>query len=262
MTNFATHRRMMPIIAALAVLFLSSCSTDLKFGTGAIYPTSYRSQEGIIVSLPDDVKDRVYKIRVGSFINAHFFKVSVFDAYREEIGARAKGVFRGGVTLTTHDVLSQIQWQDPADGPVATAPSRDVQTILGEMGSLERKELSKEEQKNKSQEKLAEEAIRASSLEMLEQKEIGYLLRFQDAQFAMIDQRATVSFSILLVDWRTKNILLRKRYQGRSRAFDPYNNMKTNEKELRAALKEAFSISMRPMIEDIGEASGALRTYK
>lgn len=258
--------RIMPLALVLLAGLLAACTTRLDFSRAAPFQSPIRVDEAVLISFPQTIAKREYKVKIGKLWDTQVFAVPIMDAYKNEVSARMKSVFRGGVTVITDTALAQIIQADPESGVSNEPAARDLEAILADLTETEqlrRRELSKEDvedaktkRSSRRQEELTQEALRASQLEMMEQRDYGYLLDFQDAQLGMIDKRFVVSYRVRLVDWRTNNELLNKRYTARSRVLDARRNMKTNEKLLTDLVKEAFSGAMNQMMNDMTEVSG------
>lgn len=259
------HLRLTPLALLLLVGLLAACSTRLDFSRAAPYQSPVRVDDAVLISFPQDIEKREYKVKIGKLWDTHVFMVPVMDAYKNEVAARMKSVFRGGVTVITDTALSQIKQADPALGVPNEPATRDLETILSELteteqlrrGEIEEEEVDEANRRanSKRQEELTQEALRASQLEMMEQRDYGYHLEFLDAQLGMIDKRFVVSYRVRLLDWRTGNELLNKRYTARSRVLDARRNMRTNQKLLTDLVKEAFSGSMNQMMSDMTQVS-------
>lgn len=254
----------------LGVLVLAAgCRSKLEFISTAPYQSPYRVNDAVIVSYPDELMDRKYRVKTGGFFDTHVYIIDVLEAYNNETASRMKSFFTRGVTVTTHSVLQQLYKSEPDDidldlpgeGEEATAEEkkadRDLEAILDEMARIEQGEkVRNEEGKKRKLPDLTEEALTQSSIEMLEQRKPGYALVFGDAQLGFIERRATVSFRAQLIDWRTKNVLLDRRYKGQSRRFEPFQNKTSNKNKLIELIKEAFSGTMTQMMDDIAITTG------
>ena len=260
------------VMVMMVVVLAGGCRTRVNFSAGAPYPTGFdKVNDAVIVSFPDAIKERTYKVRVGSLWEAHTFVMPVMEAYQAETTARMNGVFSRGVTMTSHKSLEELderraQYQEAKSAELANTSTEtrkgeelDEEVTQSELdrilADLEKKEKG-EGDVDKSEAELVDEALRQASMEMVEQKGASYLLVFRDALFGMPEQRIMVSFSVQLIDRRTGNVLVQKRYQGRSQRFDPNRNNKTNQAELVALTRMAFAGAMGQMTEDIARATG------
>jgi hypothetical protein len=286
-------KRLAMMILCGAVAFAAGCSTRIKFPTGAPNETIWMMDEAAVVSLPDSLEDREYKVSVGSLWEAHKFKIPLHDVYRTEAYARLSPLFTRGVTMTTHEVLDEIQGryaaedealpdEEATDEKDATdkkskakskaKDSKDPKATDAKAGDAESKdsvpgselekvlaELEKKEEGekvSKTQAELMDQALREAEIETYEQRGAVYLVRFQDALYGMPDERVAVSFRVQLIDRRTNAILLDKRYGGRSQRFNPNKNNKTNEDRLIYLTKLALSKPMGQLVEDIAKVTG------
>lgn len=275
---FSVSNRVSGTAALLAaVVILVGCiTTDLQFNFGAPYKSPYTIEDAVILSFPDDLNERVYRINVGEFLERRKFAINVLEAYTSEVVPRMHGIFTEGVTLTTESTLVRVLGEAPApreeppainpieggttgeeEDPVADpAEPRELGAILDDLAAVERKEETAPE---KTQEELTEEAIEAASLEQARQRAAGYILRFDDALLAMIDDRIAISFSVTFEERDTRRILHSARYSGRSRRYEPGTNMKTNEDKLKVLVKEAFVGPMRNLVRDMALGAGVAR---
>lgn len=263
-------RRMLPLLLLLLVV-VSGCRSRVDLNYGAPYASPYRIDESVIVSFPDEMQKRTYKVKVGGFFDAHVYIIPVGEAYASETTARMKGIFTGAVTLTSNSMLDQLAAPAPEKSvlpPVEKSEDeedskeaqqeRDLEAVLSDLTKVEKGEKLPEK---KSQAQLTQEALEMTSIEMFRQRDPGYLLRFQDAIFGFDpnDSRCRVSFRVQYIDWRTKNILFDKRYSGQSQRFKAAQSQKTNETNLRDLVRQAMSGTMTQLVEDIAIASDARR---
>ncbi len=262
-------------ILAVVMILVGCITTDLQFNFGAPYKSPYTIEDAVIVSFPDDLNERIYRINVGEFLDRRKFAINVLEAYASEVVPRMHGIFTEGVTLTTESTLVQVLGETPApteespaidpidgettreDEPVQeSGEPRELGAILDDLAAVERKEETAPE---RTQEELTEEAIQAASLEQARQRGAGHILRFDDALLAMIDDRIAISFSVTFEERDTRRILHQGRYSGRSRRYEPGTNMKTNEDKLKVLVKEAFVGPMRNMVQDMALGAGVAR---
>lgn len=246
-------------LIVLSLLVLTACKTNLNFYSGAPYQTPYHVDESIIVTFPDEIKDRKYRVKVGGFLDSHFFRIPVQDAYSTEVTGRLGPMFARGVSVTNKSVYDQItplNAQLPASRDESV--ERNLDAILEDLNKKEKKEL----ETKKSESALTEEAFRAADLQSIESKQSVYLLRFNNALLGFVEGRARVSFQVELIDRRTGNILMGNQYQGRSQRFDPNQNNKTNEIVLVRLVRQAFAGAMSQMMDDIAATAGASGSKK
>lgn len=252
--------RLIPLLLMVALFAATGCTSNIKFPLGTPYPTPHKIEEGVVVSFPDSIVKRRFSAKVGSFLDQHVYRVSVYDAYRTETVARMNGLFTDGVTLVVHSALQEIQDEQVSgvmsDEQRAAAGDESTESRLDQiLADLEAKE-SGDKTVKKRQDELVEEALREAAKETIDQKNSVYLLKFRDALYGMSDGRVAVTFSIRFIDRRTGAILLEKRYKGLSPRFEPGNNQKTNEVRFLALTKQAFSGAMSTMVKDIAEVTG------
>ncbi len=240
------------LLTAVAVA-ASGCRTRLDFPSGGTFHSAYQINDGIIIAVPDDLEDRTYNVKVGRLWESRVFVIPVLDAYRTETVARMGGVFRQGVVFASHSVLEDIEMMGAPTAKTEEATARELDSIL--------RELAQEEQTRRGifsgearRQELSDEALRGAALETVEQRGGNYVLYFQDALFGFPNGRATVNFRVQLIDRRTGNVLLNKRYTGSSSRFSPHRSHRTNEINLVRHTKMAFAGAMRDLIRDVAVA--------
>lgn len=245
--------RLLAAIAFAAAFLLAGCTTAIRFPSGAPYQSPYNSTEGMIIAFPDELPERPLKIKVGGFLDREYYELSVGEAYINETTARLSNIFRGGITVTTHSVVDQLPGLNTGDGgePAEGTSTSDLEDIIRELNEKERS--GSGAKTRKSVDELTARALDLASRESIEQKNSTYLLRFSDALLGSREQRLLATFRVRLYDRRTGNLLLDKRYGGRSQRFEPVNSQKTNENRLMALTKQALSGGMAQMVEDIAK---------
>lgn len=241
---------------ALCTLALAGCSTAIEFKGGAPFSTDYVVKEGVIVSVPDELPARTLRIRIGGFLDQHYYLLPVGDAYRDETVSRMNGLFTEGVTITTYRVADQLPTlKETNDEALKSASGESAR-----LDELYEKIKERERDDSRTQESvldLTNDALAEAAKETIAQKNSIYILRYATPLLGFVDQRVVVSFRAQLADRRTGNLLLDKRYQGRSRRFDPADSVKTNEDNLVSLVRQAFSGAMNQMVEDIAVATDA-----
>ncbi len=239
------------LLLSAVAMAASGCRTRLDFPSGGTFHSPYRVNDGVIVAFPDDLEDRTYNVKVGRLWESRVFVIPVLDAYRTETVARMGGVFRQGVVFASHSVLDDIEMRTaPPESGNEEAMERELDSIL--------RDLAEEEQTRRGifdtgarRQELSDRALREAALESVEQRGGNYVLFFQDALFGFPEGRASVSFRVHLIDRRTGNVLLNKRYSGASSRFDARRNHRTNEINLVNLTKQAFAGAMRDLIRDV-----------
>lgn len=248
------YRWILAVTMALFAFLAGGCATDLTFPSGSPIKSPYKVQQGIIVSFPDEIDERKFKVRVGGFIDQQNYNIPVGDVYKTETVARLSGVFTQGVTVTSRsivDTLPPLRTSEEQEADPSTNPR--LEAILEELRAKE-----KGEGKSKRTEaELMEAALRIASEESVSQKNSVYLLTFEDALFGFVDGRMSISYSMKFIDRRTGNVLHAARYSGRSRRFEGAQSSKTNENNLRDLARQAFSGAMLRMMDDIASSAGA-----
>ncbi len=241
----------------------TGCKTTVQPAGHTVYPSPYRIDDSVLISFPDDIMEREYRVKVGSLWEKQIFIVPLLDHYASETTGRMRGLFTQNIWVTTNskvdEALERRMMDHQAGEEEEVKEERDLSKVLDEMAAVERGEdVLGEDEKKRTKEELTQEALRESSEEAFQEAEIGYLIRFQDAQLGFIDNRCVISFRVQFIDWRTQNVFFEKRYnRGQSRRFDPYRNNKTNENTIQALVTEAFAGKMRTLVEDISAVTGA-----
>lgn len=247
----------------------TGCKSTVPFPTGAPYPYRSKVDDGVIISFPDTLPKRQYKVNVGTLWESHTFIIPVYETYRNETSARMNGLFTKGVTVTGHGSLKEIEAgqeaakveeaakdaphpADPDSKLDANVTKTELDKILDDISAKD----TKERKVKKSEAELTADAIRQAGIDMINQKPNNFIVFFNDAILGMQDKRIIVTFSIKFIDRKSGNTLFEKRYQGRSSPFEPNRSDKTNEGELIQLTKLAFSGAMSTMTEDIAVATG------
>lgn len=251
---------LMKLMVAVCLALLSGAclpSREIQFDTGAAYHSPYVVDEEAIVSFPDSILERVYRVRAGGgfFWERQIYKIPVYELFRAETQAHLKGIFRRGVTVSNH---SATDLMEPMPGPMVSdqEESRSLEEILDE---LNRKEEGDEEIE-KSESELNEELQEALSRRVLEERDARYLIWYNNAILTMgKDRRVVISFDVDVRDRRTGVSLLQKRYTGRSRRFDPGRNLDTNTYKLEGVTRQTFSGIMKQFIADLATVTDARR---
>lgn len=260
------HRilKLFTTIAIIAVVItVSGCRTTLTPPGNSPFPTQYKVNDSVVVAFPDDIVEREYRVKVGKLWETHVYKVPLFEWYANETSARARGLFSGNVVVTTHRIVDQVLEDEQLNHREGEAEEmtedRDLETILNEMAEVERgEEVRDSTDRKRSEGELAIEGLREASREEFAEADHGFLILFKEAQLGFIDNRCVISFRVQLIDWRTKNILLDKRYnRGQSSRFTPFQSKKSNEEALKEKIKEAFSGKMHQLMQDVAYYTGA-----
>ena len=252
-------RSTMFCLMAFVIGLTASCASELTFYSGTPYHSEYWLEEAAFVALPDKITDEQYKIKIGSLLwEVHFYKIPVGDVYSNEARAHLKGLFKRGVTVTTHSMIENLaQEKEPASEDSGTETSQEEETelqrILDEMDAKEEDSDASE----KSVEELTEDVYREVGVEALQQKDAKYLVNFSDALFFSRERKLVAAFRAQLIDRRTGNVLFDRRYAGSSRRFEPVQSQKTNEEKLKSLTREAFNGPMRQLNYDIAVALDA-----
>ncbi len=261
---------LLAVVIPVSALLISCAAEELRIPIGApINEANRKIQGSCIIAFPDNIVDRTYKIKLGKLWEARKYEINILEAYKAETHGRIRGLFSDPGTITTHKGLmllleetNQAPLEDTEEIEMLTsedeteAELRDLDTIMSELKAVESgEEVRDEKDKKKSKEDLMDEALDATGIEMFEQKDLDYLLRYEDALLGMRDNRMMVSFRVRFFNWKTQELLLDKRYSGRSQYFEPFKNAKTNERKMVELLKQAFSGPMSEMTKDIYEAS-------
>lgn len=252
------------VLLLCLVLTLGGCKTPIRFRNAPPFQSSYHLDEALLVAFPDELNGQTRRLKVGkAFWDQTIFIIQIREAYETETAGRMHGLFTKGVTITNHtfirEEMAKIRLRDEAMEEMTgyevqegdTPENRDLDTILNEMATTDEKFIKD------NAGKLAGEALDESAREVYSQKDFGYLLYFEDAQLVFSPDRCYVSYKIKLVDWRTKNILLEKRYKGASATFTAFRNKKTNERYIQDHVRQAFNGTMLEMVDDIIKLSGA-----
>ena len=243
-----------------ALLFASGCRTTVNFPSGGVFPSPYRINDAVVIAFPDDIKDDRFRVRVGSLWERHVFVLPVMDAYRSETVSRMNGLFTQGVTPTTHSVLKEIFEEHSDEVDDVARSDWDVLMGLGESSSAEANQESSQRRRGRNNEAMMR-ALREASIESVGQKNPTYLVIFQDTLLGFLDERATVSFRVQVLDTRTNNLLMEKRYRGRSQRFQPVRSNTTNQQHLVRLTNQAFSGAMSELIEDLARVTAARGMY-
>ncbi|MEO8376290.1 MAG: hypothetical protein ABI579_01355 [Candidatus Sumerlaeota bacterium] len=243
------------LFLCLISLFATACKQRLEFITGAPIQTPYRVNEGIIASFPDDMKERIYKIKVGGFFDGKVYQIPVQEAYASETTARLSAMFTRGVSIVNYSVYDQIT---PMNAPLPASRDESKERNLDDvLADLRKKESKEKDAPKQTEAELTEEAIRTMDIESVQNKNQAYLLKFDVAILGIVDQRVRTSFVVRLIDRRTGNELMKNQYQGRSERFEAKQNEKTNEIELRRLIRQSLSGAMGQMVDDLAVAAGA-----
>ena len=251
-----------PFLAALAMLIalvVSGCTTNLNFSYGSPYQSGYRIDEGVIVAFPDTLSKEEYKIRAGDFFwEKKVYIVPVGQVYSAETLARLEGLFLKGVTVTNASTAKLLDPEPSAEAAANADGKTQIDRILDDMAKKEKDKDAKDKKK-----KIAdyhEDLFAEAGLELLRQKDANYVLAFNDALYFVREGRIVNTYRVKLVDRRTGNVLLDKRYSGRSQLFEPVQSTKTNEEKLKSLTRQAFAGSMAQLVEDIATALDARGT--
>lgn len=257
-------RQFFAVFLLLVAVVLSGCTSNLNFAYGSPYQSSYRVDDGVIVAFPDGLAKEEYKIRAGGFFwEKKVYIVPVGQVYSSESLARLEGLFLKGVTTTNHSTAKLLDPEPSAEAAAKADGKTEIDRILDEMAKQEKDKDGKSKDKNKNKKKLAdfhEDLYAEAGLELLRQKDANYVLWYNDALFFVRESRLVNTYRVRLVDRRTGNILLDKRYSGRSQVFQPAQSSKTNEEKLQVLTRQAFAGSMAQLVEDIATALDARGT--
>ncbi len=248
------------LVICCLVLMVAGCKTRLNFITGSPIQTPYRVNEGVIAVYPDEIRDRIYKVKVGGLLDGKYYQVPVQEAYAAETTARLSPMFTRGVSVLNQSVYDQITPLNAVE-PASRDESkeRNLDVILED---IKKKESKDETAPKQTEKELVEEAFRAADLQAIQDKQHVYLLQFRNTLLGFVDGRARVSFQVVLADRRTGNILMQGQYQGRSEKFTPRINERTNEIELVRLVRQSLSGAMGQMIDDVAVATGASGSKK
>lgn len=249
-------QRVFPLLfLCIASLLSVGCKQRLEFITGAPIQTPYRVNEGIIAAFPDEMSERIYKVKVGGFFDGKIYQIPVQQAYASELTARLTPMFTRGVSVINSGIYDQIT---PVDAPLPASRDESQERSLDDvLADLRKKESKDKDAPKKTEAELTEEAIRTMDLDSIQGKNHAYLLKFDVALLGVVEQRVRTSFVVRLIDRRTGNELLKAQYQGRSERFEPKQNERTNELELLRLVRQSLSGGMSQMIDDLAKVTGA-----
>ncbi|HMX62563.1 MAG TPA: hypothetical protein PKD58_05810 [Candidatus Sumerlaeota bacterium] len=249
------RRLQLLLVLCVISLFAVACKQRLEFITGAPIQTPYRVNDGVIASFPDEIKERLYKIKVGGTFDGKVYQVPVQEAYASELTARLSTMFTRGVSVINQSIYDQIT---PLNAPLPASRDESQERNLDEvLADLRKKESGEKDAPKKTEAELTEEAFRAMDVNSVQSKNHAYLLKFDVALLGMVEGRVRTSFVVHLIDRRTGNELMKNQYQGRSERFVPKQSERTNELELQRLVRQSLSGGMSQMMDDLAIATGA-----